>query len=220
LLTRNRAPLLRTEIAVYLSHYRLLKRAYAQGWERLFVLEDDVIPTDSFSPAALNAIARLPQEFEYVHFANETPQLIRKRPVARLPQFALHKPVLRSRYDLTGCLGYAISRQGIERLLPLMTPIRNTIDLMIEHNALSRLKVFLTEPNLVAHDWDGETTVHQELVRSKLQRWTVDILPNKPTTKAFRIAHRLYQYPRWLVYTRRCARAEAAPVSFGAADGD
>jgi len=200
-LMQGRGRLSLNEIGCYLSHYRLMKHALAQGWERLFVLEDDMQPSDAFSAAALDEIARLPQEFEYVHFGNWKDDFIRAKPVARLASCALHKPISGYRPRITQ--GYAVSRRGMEKLVARLMPIERAIDIAILHCGLDGFGVFATKPHL-ARVRDIETSIHTAAAANASGRG----LP-LPYERIRRL-HDFLTRGRLARYRARCERAEAA----------
>jgi len=127
--------LYRSELACYLSHYRLLKHALESGYERVVVLEDDVVFDAARFKEALQNIAKLDQAFEYIHFNGKSYGGFELNspgvPIAQGGEYELNR---QSYWGLNGNYGYAVSRRGLKKLLPALMPIRTQADKVVIYN--------------------------------------------------------------------------------------
>jgi len=131
--------LFKTEIACYLSHYRLWKHAFEkQNHERIVVFEDDVIFDATHFKEALTNIAKLDQAFEYIKLEQERRGAVKGPPLAKGGEHALYEL---DTYFIVGAYGYSLSRQGFKKLAPTLMPISKPVDIAIMY---SRNKVNLS----------------------------------------------------------------------------
>jgi len=148
--------LLQTEIACYLSHYRLLKHALERNYARIIVLEDDAVVDAARFKEALEHIAKLDQAFEYIKLEKEYFNRNKVRGAVKGPALAkdgscaLYAP---GDWKITGAFGYSISRRGLQKLTPALMPIGTIIDRVTLYNRRKTgLRIWTTAPPLVKVD--------------------------------------------------------------------
>jgi len=125
--------LLKTEIACYLSHYRLWKHAFLErDYERVFVFEDDAVFDAARFKAALEDIAKLNQSFEFINLRRRWRGEFKGTPLATDGGHALYAGAY---WEMGGCSSYSISRQGFKKLAPALMPIDRPVDTMIRDNS-------------------------------------------------------------------------------------
>ena len=123
------------QIGCYLSHYRLLRRACDEGWERVLVFEDDARPLPGLR-AALTELAALPASFELVRLycpphRRVIPGCIPRGPVGRVAhRLRDGRRIIRLRGMLYQTVAYTMSRAGIGKFLDQAQPIRAPLDIV------------------------------------------------------------------------------------------
>ena len=153
-----------TQIGCYLSHYRLLRRAYDEGWERVLVFEDDARPLPGLR-AALTELAELPASFELVRLycpphRRVIPGCIPRGPVGRVAH-RLHdgRRIIRLRGMLYQTVAYTMHRAGIAKFLDHAQPIRAPLDILWAYFWRWNLASYVVSESLAQPAWAvGEAT--------------------------------------------------------------
>lgn len=138
-----------SEIGCYLSHLRLIKKAYAENIPRLCILEDDVLIENSFKQV-LSKIKELPNEIEFVRLMGLK---LHKRKILS-PLGDSHK-LTRPVKGLCGTQGYVINRKGMELVLACGNTISEPIDKFFDHYWDIPLRCYCVEPHLI---WERPRT--------------------------------------------------------------
>ena len=131
----------------YFAHYRLLKHILARGCERAVVMECDAIPRPAFRPLLEQVETLDAERYEliYLFHHSQTTRTFRRRSdlrFARTPEYALHLaygPVFST-------VAYAITRGGIEKLLPRLIPMTAPIDAVMGKPFLNGLRSYVIAP--------------------------------------------------------------------------
>ncbi len=142
-LLNRRFPLTNTEIGCYLSHYRVINKAYNEGYERVCILEDDVVLESNFGEVVQD-IRSLDNNIEFVRLMALK---IRKRKVVQAlsQQSQLVRPVRGS----LGTQGYILNRQGMKTVLEKGALIAMPIDKFYDSFFLWGLKSYTVEPHII-----------------------------------------------------------------------
>ncbi len=152
-LLRHRRLLSNSELGCYLSHYRAIKTAYAQGHERVCILEDDVVLEPGFAQV-LQALETQPEEQEMVRLMGLR---IRKRKVIG-PLTADGHQLVRPERGWCGTQGYVVNRRGMQKIIQHAGNIFEPIDKLYDHFWEYELKVYGVEPH-VLYELDHPTSV-------------------------------------------------------------
>jgi glycosyl transferase family 25 len=150
------------EIGCYLSHYRLVKKAFEQQYERICILEDDVLIESSFADV-LQAIDDLPSTFEFVRLMG-LKRHRRKTLQALTPEHHLIRP----HKGICGTQGYVINRIGMQKVIAAGKRIAEPIDKFYDHFWDYGLECFGVEPHTI---WE-RTNTQSSIVKESRQRAT------------------------------------------------
>ena len=143
-LWRHQCQLTSSEVGAYLSHYRLIKRAYASGAKQVCIFEDDVELEPTFGPI----IKELEQNIEKYEFVRLMGLKIRKRkPVANFAD-GVHQ-IVRPERGLLGTQGYMVNRDGMKKIVEYAGNIFEPIDKVYDHFYEYDLKSFGIEPHII-----------------------------------------------------------------------
>lgn len=156
------------EVACALSHRQLYQHIVEQNYQRVLILEDDVVPLTENLPRAASAIKELPEDWDLVYFGytkheKVTAKLKRKQlfyklisplrlikwtPIMvknMLPEY-YSKHLKRAGYhDCTHA--YAVTGKTAAFLIPKQTPVVFNADNLLSDVILKEeIKAFVTEP--------------------------------------------------------------------------
>lgn len=167
-LQRQGKPLNLGEIACSLSHRMLYQEMIRQGWKKVLILEDDVLPLEDNLKVLPLALKELPQNWELVYLGylkHETVTMgLRAKQffykllsAARLMKWTytmvsnmLPRPYSRhlKRAGFHDCThAYAITLTAAEKLLKAQSPVIYRADDLLSHTILKgELEAFVTEP--------------------------------------------------------------------------
>lgn len=151
-LLKRRVPLTDTEIACYLSHYRLVKDCYDSNVEKLLVLEDDVDFEENFY-VVLNRIIKLPRQFELVRLMTLKSRP-RKLVLEILPGVMISRPL----ESVLGTQGYVLNREGMRKIIKRGAEISEPIDKFYDRYWKSNIKSYCVEPHIM-WEVDRSTTI-------------------------------------------------------------
>ena len=132
------------EVGCYLSHLRLIKMAWNEGFESICILEDDVKLEPDFA-RIMEEITKLPSEVEMVRLMGLK---IRKRKVVQPLGDGSHQ-LVRPERGWLGTQAYYLNRTGMEKVLKHASTIKEPIDKMYDHFWEGGLRLFGVEPHLV-----------------------------------------------------------------------
>ena len=124
-----------TILGCYLAHYRLLKHALEQGYERVLVFEDDAAPLPAFGDV-LAPLLELDDGHEHINLQPE------HWPMPFLSDIAEHAKLTRPLplgHQLSrnvdrahAARSYLINRAGLAKLVPFLMPQLDEVDLRID----------------------------------------------------------------------------------------
>jgi glycosyl transferase family 25 len=162
------------QIGCSLSHRKVYEETARNGWRRVLVLEDDVLPRASDLVALPAAMAELPDGWDlaYLGYGNLRRVTVRDRlkqavyVVAAALRLMKWRPsqVLRfhprpfsEHLDAAGLhhgtYAYAVSASGARKLLEAQTPLAYVADQLFVQLVLSgRLRAFVTKPRFFDHE--------------------------------------------------------------------
>lgn len=158
------------EVGCALSHRQLYEATVREGWERVLVFEDDIVPRADALAGLPAALAELPPSWDlcylgFMNLATVTPR-DRAKQVAYTGLAALglmkwsvgevrrllprpYSPHLRIAGLHHGTHAYAFTRRGAERLLAAQTPVSVLADqLLIQLVLRGELEAYVALPSL------------------------------------------------------------------------
>ena len=171
---RHRQDMSLGAIGCALSHRKLYEDMVASGWDRMVVLEDDVIPRASTLPLLPEALRELPPSWELCYLGYWQNEDI--SPGRRLKQltYATIAPLGLSRWRPGEALrllprgfsphlrragrhmcthAYAISREGARKLAEAQTPVAYAADQLLTMLVLGgKLEAYVTSPSLFGQE--------------------------------------------------------------------
>lgn len=133
-----------SEIGCYLAHYRTIKKAYQDGYEKICVLEDDVLLEDDFR-SVLDEIFQLPEEFEMIRLMALK---IRKRKIVQSFSHSKYK-LVRPERGWCGAQGYVLNRKGMSKILSSGSRLYEPIDKFFDHFWEHDLQLYGVEPHII-----------------------------------------------------------------------
>lgn len=132
-----------SEVGCYLSHFRTIKNAYSENWERICILEDDVLIEPDFKEV-LDAIEKLPDEFEHVRLMG-----LKRHKRKSLFKMGKHHQLTRPVKGLCGTQGYVLNRRGMEKIIRQGNDITKPIDKFYDHFWEIDLQSYCVEPHII-----------------------------------------------------------------------
>lgn len=171
-LWRHQCEMTSSEVGCYLSHFRLIRQAYAQGHQRICILEDDVELEAAFASVFPELVA-LPNEFEMVRLMGLK---IRKRKVVETLSDGVHQ-VVRPERGLLGTQGYLINRRGMEKFLRHACRIFEAIDKVYDHFYEYDLRMYGVEPHLILEMAQPSSIVKSNRARAEVPLWVKVFYP-------------------------------------------
>jgi glycosyl transferase, family 25 len=173
------------ELACSLSHRMLYSEMIKNNWQRVLILEDDVVPLHNALKLLPQTLQQLPQDWELVYLGylkNETitPTLRCKQLFYKLlsalglmkwsftmvsnmlpRKFSPHLKIA-GFHDCTHA--YAITLTAAKKLLDAQTPVVYRADDALSHTLLQgKLKAFVTEPKFFDQEMFHSTTASSEI---------------------------------------------------------
>ena len=143
---RHQQMLTSSQVGCYLSHYRVIKKAYDEGYDRVCILEDDAILEEKFG-AGLKQLIDLPEEYEMTRLMALK---IRKRKIIKsLFENNDEHVLVRPERGWCGAQGYLLSRAGMKKILDNGSDLFEPIDKLYDHFWEFDLKLYGVEPHLV-----------------------------------------------------------------------
>lgn len=156
------------QVGCSLSHRKIYEQAIANGWQRVLVLEDDVVAREDDLPQLGDALVQLPERWDvlYLGYTNfetvTTRDRVKQASYVVLSALRLMKwtpreilrfhpkpfsPNLRSA-GLHHCThAYAFTLEGAKKLLDAQTPVAFPADQLLVHLVLrGEIRAFVTEP--------------------------------------------------------------------------
>jgi glycosyl transferase family 25 len=177
-------------IGCALSHRRLYEDMVANGWERMVVMEDDVVPRTPELGALPSALAELPPTWELCYLGywqNEvvtTNRRLRQIAYVALAPFGLSRwrpretlrllprpfsPHLRKAGRHMCTHAYAITREGARKLAAAQTPIAYSADQLLAMAVLQgRIEAYAVAPALFDQESMEHGAAHAPWVKSQV----------------------------------------------------
>ena len=137
----RRAPLTSSEVGCYLSHLRLIRKAFEQNAQNLFILEDDVRP----EPGLAELVDQLEHLPPHMHLVRLMGLKLRKRRV--LQSLTKDFDLVRPTRGALGTQGYVLNRQGMQKVLQAGGDIIYPIDKLYDSFFLYGLNCYSVEPH-------------------------------------------------------------------------
>ncbi len=143
---RHQQMLTSSQVGCYLSHYRVIQKGYDEGYDRICIMEDDVILENEFGDC-LNRLVDLPEEYEMTRLMALK---IRKRKIIK-PLFddSDSHDLVRPERGWCGAQGYMLSRSGMKKILDNGYNLFEPIDKLYDHFWEFGLKLYGVEPHLL-----------------------------------------------------------------------
>ena len=124
-----------------LSHLFIWQNAVNNNYKNIMVLEDDVCFTDDFNQCLQNALQEIPSDYDILYLYSNNPQNGRRFNHIHEHPFPL----------LTHAM--IISKQGLKKLLNIITKIDDHIDWKIARNA-KHLNIYASNKTIVKQAWE------------------------------------------------------------------
>ena len=173
-------------IGCALSHRKLYEEMLARGWERMVVLEDDVVPRASSLPGLPAALRELPPSWELCYLGYWQNEVVTANARVRRALYAGLAPLGLSRWRVGEALrllprpfsphlrragrhmcthAYAVTREGARKLLAAQTPVAYSADQLLTMCVLQgRLEAYVAFPAL----FDQESQEHSPAYASSV----------------------------------------------------
>lgn len=171
-LWRHQCELTSSEVGCYLSHYRLIRQAHAQGLERICILEDDVELEPAFA-SVFAELLNLPDECEMIRLMALK---IRKRKVVKTFADGVHQ-LIRPERGLLGTQGYLINRRGMEKFLAHARRIFEAIDKVYDHFYEYDLRMYGVEPHIILEVAQPSSIIKSNRARARVPLWVKIFYP-------------------------------------------
>lgn len=186
------------QIACYLSHYRLWRHCLNTEYERVLILEDDILPIKN-TPKALEKIWHLPPSYELISlFSKNSKPNIHLKTLMKSEE--PYRP-FRSPLRVFGAYAYVITREGMEKLVASAMPIRTEVDNFIGSFEKTGIKNYYFLPSCCEHPaYENYTS---SIVSCDL-RPPEAALSFRHLPKIRQLFLRIYYFPKILF--SRCAR--------------
>ncbi|MFQ3200427.1 MAG: glycosyl transferase family 25 [Zhongshania sp.] len=151
-MVRHGKRLTASELGCYLSHLRAAKKAYDDGYQHVFLMEEDVVIEPLFGDVYRSVLGK---GLDMVRLMSLR---IRKR--VELDTLAGEHRLVRPVRGGLGAQAYVLDRVGMKKFFTYGQNIYEPIDKVMDHFFLFDLKVFAVEPH-VAHELVHETSVRK-----------------------------------------------------------
>jgi len=132
------------EVGCYLSHLRLIRKAWNDGLESICILEDDVKLEPDFA-RIMDEVAQLPEKVEMVRLMALK---IRKRKITQPLGGGTHN-LVRPERGWLGTQAYYLNRNGMKKILNTGSTIIEPIDKLYDHFWELGIQLYGIEPHLV-----------------------------------------------------------------------
>lgn len=129
-----------TEIATLRSHKTLLEHAYNSGYERVFILEDDISFCDNFKERLALAMNQLPNDWDCLHLGGYS------TPDGLMPYSSLLDKSIKT----WGGYAYIVNRKAIPFLLAEISQELTQVDTHYTR-IMSQMNWYKTKEMLVYH---------------------------------------------------------------------
>lgn len=162
-------------IGCALSHRALYERMLASGWERMLVLEDDVVPRAGALAALPDTLRELPAKWDLCYLGYWRNEGVTPRGRLRQAAYVALAPLGLSRWRTGEALrllprrfsphlrragrhmcthAYAVTREGARKLLAAQTPVAYAADQLLTMMVLQgRLDAYAASPILFDQEW-------------------------------------------------------------------
>lgn len=156
------------QIGCYLSHYRLLRRAYEEGLERVFVVEDDVRPLPGFRQA-FDEMSQLPDSFEFIRLycparERRIPGCVPRAPAGRVAhRLRDGRRIVRLRGLVYFLSAYIMNRSGMKKFLDCAQPICAPVDVLMAYFWHTDIASYVVPESLVKDAEEASTIMGPEL---------------------------------------------------------
>ncbi|MBU4500645.1 MAG: glycosyltransferase family 25 protein [Gammaproteobacteria bacterium] len=134
------------EFGCILAHKAIYEQIVKENIQATLILEDDAILCDEL-PDAVNALTRMPENWDLVRFLGREKNYRASRKIARLPGTQSH--LARPHGTPGGAYGYVISNQAARRLLSMMEKNWLAIDTLHGVSWLTKLNTVSVIPSPV-----------------------------------------------------------------------
>lgn len=163
-LMNRKAELTSSEVGCYLSHYRLVRQAFEQGYSHVCILEDDVVAEPGLGDVIRQIIA-LP---ELHHMVRLMSLKIRKR--KKLQQLTDRYQLVRPCRGDLGTQGYILNRTGMHKVLTHGATIYMPIDKFFDSYFLYDMRCFTLEPHAI-YELDNGSSISKTANRISKKLW-------------------------------------------------
>jgi glycosyl transferase, family 25 len=177
-------------IGCALSHRKLYEDMVASGWERMVVLEDDVVPRDGALAALADALRELPPTWELCYLGYWQNEIVTRGARLRRALYVALAPFRLSRWRTGEALrllpspfsphlrragrhmcthAYAVTREGARKLAAAQTPVAYSSDQLLTMSVLQgRLEAYVASPVL----FDQESLIHSVAFAAEISSGT------------------------------------------------
>lgn len=184
-LIRHQRLLSNAELGCYLSHYRMLKRAWEVGLERVCILEDDVGLEPCFGQV-LSSMTSWGSEVEFVRLMGL--KVRKRRTLFPVPDCESHR-LVRPERGLCGTQGYVINRPGIRKVLDTACAIGEPIDKYFDHFWETGLRQYGVEPHTI-FEREHPSSIQSQRRNMKRQSLSMELRLVRLLDKLRRSLHR------------------------------
>ncbi|GEO82586.1 glycosyltransferase family 25 protein [Pararhodospirillum oryzae] len=156
------------EIACALSHLACIEAALAEGFDKICILEDDVIVAPDFK-AVLDACFALPAGADMVKLYG-----LRRRPSRPVAELTPTRTLVRPLHATCGAQGYVLDRVGMKKALAACTPLIMQIDIALDRYWANGLALFAVLPSPLIEPQDLPSDINAPRVdpwRAVPHRW-------------------------------------------------
>ena len=140
-MVNRRSPLTPSEVGCYLSHYRLIKKAFAEGEQKVLIFEDDVVVEEGLYPLVQSIFDLGPQ----AHLVRLMALKLRKRRV--VGELTGQHELVRPLRGALGAQGYIVNRDGMRKIIEFGRTISMPIDKLYDSFFLFGLNCYSVEPH-------------------------------------------------------------------------
>jgi len=172
--TRHRRGLRPAEIGCSLSHRGVYERMLREGWERVLILEDDVVPVPGALERVEEALGQLPPTWELVYLGYQGGEVATLRRRAKQAGYLALASLGLIHWTPREVLGlyaapfsanlrragkhhcahaYAVTAPGARKLVAAQTPVTFSADQLLLKLCIGRrIEAFVTEPKFFEQD--------------------------------------------------------------------
>ncbi|WP_374961427.1 glycosyltransferase family 25 protein [Spongiibacter tropicus] len=159
-MVRHRKLLTNSELGCYLSHLRGVRKAYAEGFSHVCLIEDDVVIEPQFAEVVNKLL------YEELEMVRLMALKVRRRKILK----AVVEPhqLVRAERGTLGTQSYLMNRTGMKKFLDHACVIYEQIDGVYDHFFLFGLDTYNIEPH-VCYELDNGSTI-AKLVDASAER--------------------------------------------------